>query len=158
MAWLDGAPASEGAARIHRDQISRRQFPLNEALVTSWIQENALAQSVPVSLGGRTSRSLHSCIVVPATLRGAEVVDPCGVLHVCDQLQGTYRLCWCVQGVKGFPCIWHVNRELQEQYGLPSELPKSLVWSLAHGPFTCTCHEIRYMLLPLREWRYDHLE
>ena len=51
VAWLDGVPVSEGAARIHRDQISRRQFPLNEALVTSWIQENAHAQSVPVRLG-----------------------------------------------------------------------------------------------------------
>ncbi|BDA50716.1 probable tyrosine-protein kinase BAZ1B at N-terminal half [Coccomyxa sp. Obi] len=77
VAWLDGVPVSEGAARIHLDQISRRQFPLNEALVTTWIQENAHAQSVP--------------------------------------------------GVKGFPCIWHVNREHQEQYGLPSDLPKDLV-------------------------------
>ncbi len=48
VAWLDGVPASEAAARIHRDQISRRQFSLNEALVTSWILESAHAQSVQV--------------------------------------------------------------------------------------------------------------
>lgn len=32
-----------------------------------------------------------------------------------------------MQGVKGFPCIWHASQELQEQYGLPSDLPKDLV-------------------------------
>ncbi len=32
-----------------------------------------------------------------------------------------------VQGVKEIPCIWHANQDLQEQYGLPTDLPKDLV-------------------------------
>lgn len=38
-----------------------------------------------------------------------------------------------VQGVKGFPCIWHASQELQEQYGLPSDLPKDLVSAPGSG-------------------------
>ncbi len=49
VAWLDGAPVSEGVARVHRDQVSRRRPPLTQPLVAAWIQENAHAQPVQVT-------------------------------------------------------------------------------------------------------------
>ena len=42
-------------------------------------------------------------------------------------MEGSHGDDLVVQGVKGFPCIWHASQELQEQYGLPSDLPKDLV-------------------------------
>jgi hypothetical protein len=50
VAWLDGTPVSEGAARIHRDQVSRRRPPLTQPLITAWMQENMHADSVQVTL------------------------------------------------------------------------------------------------------------